>query len=210
MTEELSRYSEVFSKQEDEILKDLFRETNIKHINPRMISGHLQGKFLEMISRISSPDRILEIGTFTGYSAICLARGLKAGGVLHTIEIDPELEDIAMKYFRLSGTENNIILHIGDARLILPEINEIFDIVFIDGDKEYYPDYYRLVFNKVRSGGIIIADNVLWGGKVLNEPSLKDKETLAIMEFNEMVKNDERVENFILPLRDGLNICLKK
>ncbi len=210
MKDELYKYAELFSTQEDDILKNLYRETNIKFINPRMISGHLQGKFLEMISKVSSPSRILEIGTFTGYSAICLAKGLKTGGILHTIEIDAELEDTALKFFSLSGLENQIIMHIGDAKNIIPEINEIFDIVFIDGDKESYPDYYALVFDKVRSGGLIIADNVLWGGKVLSEPSNKDKETKAIMKFNEIAKNDERVENFILPLRDGLNICIKK
>lgn len=209
MNDELIRYAELFSQEEDDILKSLHRETNIKHINPRMLSGHLQGKFLEMISRISCPERILEIGTFTGYSAICLARGLRKTGILHTIEIDRELEDIASKYFNLSGLEKSIIQHFGDAREKIPEINEKFDIVFIDADKENYSIYYQLVFEKVKNGGLIIADNVLWGGKVLNIPSPKDIETNGIIEFNNLVKNDKRVENFILPFRDGLNICRK-
>jgi predicted O-methyltransferase YrrM len=209
MNEALIKYAEMLSKDEDVILNKLNRETHIKHIHPRMLSGHLQGKFLEMISCIYNPEKILEIGTYTGYSAICLAKGLKNAGVLHTIEIDPELEEIAKKYFSLSGFEKSIIMHIGDAMDVINTMDEIFDIVFIDGDKENYPEYYKLLYNRVKTGGLIIADNVLWGGKVVNEPAANDKETKGIIEFNELVKNDKRVENFLLPFRDGIMICRK-
>jgi len=209
MNKELIAYAENNSDDENEILKKLYRETNIKHINPEMLSGHLQGKFFEALSKMVKPERILEIGTFTGYSAICLAKGLSIKGILHTIEVDPELEEIATRYFKLSGMEDKIRMHIGDAKSVITEIDDFFDLVYIDADKINYLNYYKLIFDKVKKGGFIIADNVLWHGKVLNNPDNIDKETNGIIEFNNFVKNDIRVENFILPFRDGLMIIRK-
>ena len=198
------------SDKEDPILAELNRETNLKILRPRMLSGHLQGKILEMISKMINPERILELGTYTGYSAICLAKGLKENGILHTIEINDELEGIISKYLVKSGLENKVKLHFGDVRKIVPEINEQFDLVFIDADKREYLDYYNLVFNHVKPGGFLLADNVLWGGKVIESESLDDEYTKGIFDFNEFIKNDDRVEKVILPLRDGLMLIRKK
>jgi caffeoyl-CoA O-methyltransferase len=195
------------SSAEDPVLAELYRETHCKVLYPRMISGHLQGKLLEFLSRMIQPEAILEIGTYTGYSAICLAKGLKPGGKLHTIEINDELQPLIDKYIRKAGLQDTVILHTGDARKIIPSLEEEFDLVFIDGDKEQYLDYYKEVFRKTRTGGYIIADNVLWSGKVI-APS-KDKETNGIIEFNEFVKNDICIEKLILPFRDGLMLIRK-
>ncbi|MFN8255387.1 MAG: O-methyltransferase [Bacteroidales bacterium] len=206
----LEKYILDHTETEDEILKLIDRETNHKILNPRMLSGHLQGKVLEMISKMIRPDYILEIGTFTGYSAICLAKGLHEGGVLHTIEINDELEAFTKSFFKKSGLEDKIKFHAGNAEHIIPTLNITFDLVFIDGDKREYPEYYRMVFDKVRNGGFILADNVLWNGKVVEPLKQNDDYTKAIIEFNQMVQNDQRVENVILPIRDGIMLMRKK
>jgi predicted O-methyltransferase YrrM len=194
---------------EDEVLHCLYRETNLKTVYPHMLSGQLQGKLLEMISRMMSPSRILEIGTFTGYSAICLARGLRDGGLLHTIDINDELADLALNYFKLAGLEEKIIVHTGDACMLIPELKEVFDLVFIDGDKEQYSEYYKVAMDSLKTGGYILADNVLWGGKVLHPSGMMDKEARGILDFNETVMADPMVEKIFLPLRDGLYLIRK-
>jgi predicted O-methyltransferase YrrM len=198
------------SDREDPVLAELNRETNLKILRPRMLSGHLQGKVLEMISKMIHPERILELGTYTGYSAICLAKGLKEKGILHTIEINDELEEIIRKYFLKAGIENSVDLHFGDARKIIPQLNEQFDLVFIDADKREYLEYYHLVFDVVKPGGFILADNVLWSGKVIELESPDDEYTKGIFDFNRFIKNDDRIEKVILPLRDGLTLIRKK
>ena len=198
------------SDPEDPLLAELNRETNLKVLRPRMLSGHLQGKILEMISKMIQPQKILEIGTYTGYSAICLAKGLKNSGALHTIELNDELEQFIRKYFKKAGLENQINLHIGNALEMIPKINESFDLVFIDGDKREYLKYYQSVFEYVYPGGFILADNVLWSGKVIKQELPDDEYTKGIIEFNEWIKNDHRVEKVILPLRDGLTLIRKK
>ena len=202
-------YAEEHSKPIDDVLLQLYRETHLKVMNPIMLTGFLQGKLLQSFSEMLKPKMVLEIGTFTGYSAICFARGLSRGATLHTIEKDPELESICRKYFNLSGTADKIELHIGDALELIPRMEHTFDLVFIDCDKEIYSEVYELVIDKVVKGGYIIADNVLWHGKVFEEQKLSDRETKAIMQFNEKVKNDKRVDNFLLPFRDGLMIIKK-
>lgn len=207
---ELEKYAEEHSLKESDLLYRLNRETHIKVLMPRMLSGAMQGKLLEMLSCMIRPKQILEIGTYTGYSAICLAKGLPADGVLHTIEKNPELESIAKKYFAEAEIEHQISYHLGNAKDIIPQINEIFDLVFLDADKENYLNYYHLVFDKIRTGGYILADNVFWSGKVLTTPNPHDKEAIGIIEFNEFIQQDERVENVMLPLRDGLSLIRKK
>ena len=197
------------SSKEPEILKDLNKETYLKVLNPRMLSGHLQGRFLSIITKLIKPKKILEIGTYTGYSAICMAEGLVENGIIHTIDINEELVSIQNKYFKKSKCNNSITQHVGDARNIIKNINEEFDVVFLDADKENYIEYYELVIEKVKKGGLIIADNVLWTGKVV-EPNKDDDElTQYLIDFNKMINEDDRVENIILPIRDGLNIILK-
>jgi len=196
------------SSSEPEVLQKLNRETYSKVLMPRMLSGHLQGRILSMLSHMIQPSRILEIGTYTGYSAICLSEGLKQDGKLYSIDINEELETMVRSYFKKANVEDKIDFRIGNALEIIPTINDILDIVFIDADKENYSNYYNLVFDKVRVGGYIIADNVLWSGKVLDEIS-KDKDTAAIKNFNKMVHEDKRVEHLLLPVRDGLMIARK-
>ena len=198
------------SDDEDPVLAELNRETNLKILRPRMLSGHLQGKILEMLSKMIRPKRILEIGTYTGYSAICLAKGLKEKGVLHSIEINDELEEIITKYIQKSGLQNQINVHFGNALEIMPALNETFDLVFIDGDKREYLAYYELVLKYVKPGGFILADNVLWSGKVIELETPDDEYTKGIFDFNDFLKNDKRVEKVILPLRDGLTLIRKK
>ncbi|HLP52507.1 MAG TPA: O-methyltransferase [Chitinophagales bacterium] len=207
VSQALENYVEQFSSPEDEVLRELSRETHLKIQMPQMVSGHIQGQVLQFISQLLQPKRILEIGTFTGYSAICLAKGLTADGLLHTIDINEELQSMCARYFEKAGVANKIKHHAGNAKEIIPTLEETFDLVFIDADKINYSAYYDLVFDKVRVGGYIIADNVLWSGKVLEEK--KDKDTLAIHQYNEKIANDPRVKNFILTLRDGLNIVYK-
>lgn len=203
----IENYIQQHSTTEDKILQELSRETHMKVQMPQMLSGHLQGLFLEFVSRMVQPKRILEIGTYTGYSAICLAKGLTDDGILYTIDINDELEPMNTKYFGKAGISGKVQRLSGNAVKLIPEIDETFDIVFIDADKQNYATYLDLVFNKVRKGGYIIADNVLWSGKVAEEK--KDKDTLAIDLYNKQVAGDERLINYILPLRDGLNIAQK-
>lgn len=207
---ELEKYILAHTEEEDPVLNELNRETYVNVLRPRMLSGHLQGKILEMFSCMVSPVRILEIGTFTGYSAICLAKGLAEGGKLHTIEINDELENIARKYIDKAGFADRVVCHIGDACEIIPSLNETFDLVFIDGDKREYSRYFDLVFDKVRPGGFILADNILWSGKVTEEVDVRDEQTIGILQFNKKMKNDSRVSPVILPLRDGLMLIRKK
>lgn len=194
---------------EEDYLQELDRETHLKVLRSRMLSGHLQGQILSMISCMIQPKCILEIGTFTGYSALCLAKGLAKDGQLHTIEIDDELESIAQKYFTKSGMADRIFQHIGDACEIIPSINHKFDLVFIDADKREYSDYYKLVFDHIRVGGFILADNILWDGKVVDPDAASEEQTRGILEFNDLVQNDSRVQNVILPVRDGIMVVQK-
>ncbi len=195
---------------EDPLLAELKRQTYIRVLNPKMISGHYQGKFLEMISYMIRPAMALEIGTFTGYSAICMGRGLADGGILHTIDINDEIRDLASGYIGRAGLEKRIRMHTGDALKIIPALEGPFDLVFIDGEKSEYREYYNLVLTKVKKGGFILADNVLWDNKVWNPEYFDDQDTSHIRSFNEMICNDNRVENFLLPIRDGLMIVRKK
>lgn len=205
LDEDLERYAEQHSSEEDKVLQELSRETYLKVQMPNMLSGNLQGRFLEMVSIMLKPRRILEIGTFTGYSGISLAQGLTQDGLLYTIDVNEELQHMVARYVKQKNLSDKVKQFIGDARTIIGGLNEVFDLVFIDADKINYSNYYDLVFEKVRIGGYIIADNVLWSGKVLNEK--KDKDTLAIDAYNKKVLADKRVESYILPLRDGLNIA---
>jgi len=198
------------SDPEDPLLAELNRETNLKVLRPRMLSGHLQGKILEMISKMIRPQKILEIGTYTGYSAICLAKGLQKNGVLHTIEINDELEHFIRKYLQKARLESKIYLHIGNALEIIPKLNQNFDLIFIDGDKRQYSEYYHAIFDYVKPGGFILADNVLWSGKVIELESPDDEYTKGIFTFNKLITKDNRVEKIILPLRDGLTLIRKK
>ena len=203
MIRKIEQYILNHTSPEDPVLEDLYRQTHIRFINPNMASGHQQGIFLEMISKMIRPEMILEIGTFTGYSAICLAKGLKPGGKLVTIEINDELISFANSYFIRAGAENKIIQLTGNALDIIPGLEFMFDLVFIDGDKREYINYYRLIIDKVKPGGFIIADNVLWGGKVL-EKETSDPQARGIIGFNEMIMNEKNIENVLLPIRDGL------
>jgi predicted O-methyltransferase YrrM len=195
--------------EEDELLTKLYRKANVQLLHPRMLAGHLQGRILKMLVRMHRPQRILEIGTYTGYAALCLAEGLPEGGEIHTVEIDDEMEDFIREQLEQSPFKDKIRLHIGDVRDVLPGLDGQFDMVYIDGDKREYCDYYDLVFGRVVSGGIILADNTLWSGKVLEKPIPNDLQTIGIVRFNEKIKQDKRIEKIILPLRDGLTIIYK-
>lgn len=196
--------------EEDDVLKELDRETHLKVLGARMLSGHLQGQLLAMISRMIRPKFILELGTFTGYSAICLSKGLQAEGKIVTIEIDDELESLAAKYFKKAGIQGQVEQRIGSALEIIPTLNEKFDLVFIDADKREYVEYYNLLIDRLESGAFIIADNTLWSGKVLDKPRVDDFQTHGILAFNTLIKNDNRVEKVLLPLRDGMTLIRKK
>ena len=203
-------YIAAYSQPQDQVLAWLEKQTHLRTNHARMLCGPVEGKLLEMISGMISPGRILEIGAFTGYSSICLARGLKKGGMLDTLESNDELEDLIREAYRRAGLEDRIRLYLGDAKKIIPGLDKIYDLVFIDANKREYTRYYDLVWDKVRPGGYILADNVLWNGKVFSEQAPGDAQTRGIMEFNERVRNDPRVENVILPLRDGLSLIRKK
>jgi caffeoyl-CoA O-methyltransferase len=209
LDERLTAYIEAHTKEEPELLQQLNRETWAKVIMPRMLSGHLQGQVLAMFSKMIQPGRILEIGTYTGYSALCMAEGLADNGKLYTIDINEELEEIVHRFISASSYHDKIITMTGDATRLIPEIDETFDLVFIDADKENYSRYYDLVFEKVRKGGFIIADNVLWSGNVLKKPADMDEETLAIDSYNKKLLMDSRVENVLFPIRDGLMVARK-
>lgn len=206
LPEKINNYVEVHSEDEPKILQELSRETWQKVLNPRMLSGHFQGRILALLSKLISPKTILEIGTYTGYSALCLAEGLKPEGTIHTIDINEELVDLQRKYFTKAGIGNQIIQHTGDALEIIPELEEKFDLVFIDADKSNYVRYFHAIIDKMNSGGVILSDNVLWSGKVLEKVSAKDKDTLVLIDYNKILKNDPRIETVLLPIRDGLTI----
>jgi caffeoyl-CoA O-methyltransferase len=208
MTEKLDQFLHENASPEDPLLEELYRQTHLRFVNPNMSSGHLQGKLLEFISRMIQPKYILEIGTFTGYSAICLSRGLRRGGKLVTIEINDELTSFAGQYFKKAGAASRIIQIMGDALKIIPGLKFEFDLAFIDGDKREYTGYFNLVMEKIKPGGFILADNVLWGGKVLDEET-GDPQTRGIIEFNRMIRTTESIDRMILPLRDGLALIRK-
>jgi len=210
LPQEIEDYALKNSDAESDILKQLNRETHLKMTMPQMMSGHMQGLMLQMFSKMIRPKNILEIGTFTGYSAICLASGLQQGGMLHTIDVNEEFQEMIQRYIKEAGLESKIHLHIGSAVDIIPSLKEEFDLVFIDADKENYSVYYNLVFPKVKQGGFIIADNVLWSGKILNPVMKMDVETKSLFDYNLKIQGDSRVENVLLPLRDGLMIARKK
>lgn len=216
MTSELERYIIDHISPEDPVLAELDRQTHLRVIQPRMLSGHWQGQLLTMLTAMVRPKRVLELGTFTGYSAIAMARGLtEEGAVVHTVEINDELEDFAAEYIEKAGLRNRIVQHIGPALEVVPKLGGVFDLVFIDADKREYPDYYRMLLDGgfVRSGGIVLADNVLWYGKVSEEATGtagNDRQTQGILEFNRMVREDSRVEKVIVPLRDGLTLIRVK
>jgi caffeoyl-CoA O-methyltransferase len=200
-------YAEKHTTQENELLKNINRQTHASVMMPRMLSGHLQGRLLSMLSSMIRPKYILEIGTYTGYSALCLSEGLQAGGKLITIDINEELEDRVRQYFREAGAHDKIDFRIGNAIDIIPQLKEKFDLVFIDADKENYSRYFDLVIDRVNLNGFILADNVLWSGKVIEQK--QDKDTKAIVEFNARVHADARVENVLLPVRDGIMVMRK-
>lgn len=209
LPDSIAEYAEKFSSPEPDVLKKLNRDTHAKVLRPRMLAGHLQGRLLSFISRMVNPERILEIGTYTGYSAICLAEGLQENGLLHTIDHNPELRDFAAGFIRQAGYNKQIIQHTGEAIDVLPFIDDRFDLVYLDADKTNYIRYFELIFPKLRQGGIVLADNVLWGGKVLEKVSGKDEETLGIVRFNNYVRKHAGVRNLLLPFRDGLMIIEK-
>ncbi len=202
----LEKYIQDSSEDEPELLKELSRETHLKVIQPRMITGHFQGRVLSMLSKIINPTKILEIGTYTGYSALCLAEGLRKEGQLHTIDINEELTNFQRRYFDKSGFGSQLIQHTGDALQIIPTLNMTFDLIFIDAEKREYPKYFDAVINKTKPGSIILSDNVLWSGKVVETVDEKDMATKVLLDYNRMLKNDPRVETVLLPIRDGLTL----
>ncbi len=210
ISKELAQYCENHTSPENDLLSDLNRETHLKVISPRMLSGHLQGRFLSFISKLQKPKLIIEIGTYTGYSALCLAEGLSENGKLISIDINEETSSYAQSYINKSSYHHQIELVVEDAKVFITKIKEPIDLVFIDADKKNYLPYYQLIIEKLNSGGVIIADNVLWSGKITMPVSEMDRETLALHEFNMFVQNDVRVENMCLPIRDGLMVIRKK
>lgn len=209
LDKELDDYVVKHTEVEPKHLAELNRKTWIEILNPRMIAGHFQGRVLSMLSHMIQPKFILEIGTFTGYSAICWGEGLAEGGEIHTIDINEELETLAHKYVEKAGLDKQVHFHIGNAIDIIPTLDYQWDIVFLDADKGNYTNYYNLVFNKVKKGGYIVADNVLWNGKVIDPKAWEELDTKAILAFNEMVQKDNRVQNVLFPIRDGLMVIRK-
>ena len=206
ISQELEDYIENHSQKEPELLAALNKETYQKILLPRMLSGHFQGRVLSMLSKLIRPKNILEIGTYTGYSALCLCEGMQENGILHTIDIKEELVDFQRKYFDKSPWGNQIIQHLGEAVDIIPTLDVRFDLVFIDADKENYLNYFELIVPKMNKGGIILSDNVLWSGKVLEPLQPNDSSTKILLEYNELLKNDSRIETVLLPIRDGLTV----
>ena len=206
ISQELEEYIEQHSEKEPELLAALNKETYQKILLPRMLSGHFQGRVLSMLSKLIRPVNILEIGTYTGYSALCLCEGIQENGMLHTIDIKEELFDFQRKYFDKSSWGNQIVQHLGEAIDIIPTLNLKFDLVFIDADKENYINYFELIVPKMNKGGIILSDNVLWSGKILDPLQPNDLSTKVLMEYNQLLKNDPRVETVLLPIRDGLTV----
>lgn len=209
-SEAIEEYILSHSDDEGELLAALNRDANVNLLRPRMLSGHLQGRILKMFCRMLAPKRVLEIGTYTAYATLCMAEGMAPDGRIHTIEINDEMEDFINKYLDRSPHKEKITVHFGDALEVIPKLEGEFDLVFIDADKRLYSEYYDLVFPMVRPGGLILADNTLWDGHVIEVPRSADKQTLGIMAFNDKIKRDDRVEKVILPLRDGLTMIWKK
>lgn len=210
-SDEIEAYILSHTDEEGALLTALTRDANVNLLRPRMLSGHLQGRILKMFCRMMRPRTVVEIGTYTGYATLCIAEGLEEGSLIHTIEINDEMEDFIRKYLSQSPDKDKIRLHIGDAMEIIPQLGETFDMVFIDGDKRMYSEYYDLVFPFVRQGGLILVDNTLWDGKILEENiPTSDKQTRGILAFNEKIQYDDRIEKVILPLRDGLTMIWKK
>ena len=210
LPENIDQYASDHSQKEPELLQELFRETWQKALVPRMISGHFQGRVLSMISKLSNPKTILEIGTYTGYSALCLAEGLQTGGVLHTIDHNEELYDFQRKYFDRSDHKDQIKQYVGEALAVITEIEGPFDLVFIDADKANYSNYFEAIIDKMNPGGVILSDNVLWSGKVTEVPNPKDEDTKALIAYNQMMNEDPRIETVLLPIRDGLTVSRVK
>lgn len=206
ISEELENYVAAHSENEPELLQQLNKETHQKVLQPRMLSGHFQGRVLSMLSKIINPKHILELGTYTGYATLCMVEGLCEDGTIDTIDINEELEEIQSKYFEQSGKRNQIIQHIGNALEIIPLLDKKFDLVFIDADKENYINYWNLIVPMMNKGGIILSDNVLWSGKVLEKLKPNDKSTPILLEYNKITKEDPRVETVLLPIRDGLTV----
>ncbi|GAB5475984.1 MAG: O-methyltransferase [Maribacter sp.] len=207
LSEVLETYIQEHSEAEPKLLQELTRETHLKVVRPRMITGHFQGRVLSILSKLINPKYILEIGTYTGYSALCLAEGLRKTGMLHTIDINPELTDMQRRYFDQSGFGEQIIQHLGDALEIIPRLEQVFDLVFIDAEKLSYDAYFEAVLQRTTSGSIILSDNVLWSGKVVAPLDPKDKVTPILLNYNRKLKEDPRVETVLLPIRDGLTLC---
>lgn len=210
ISDALDEYAINHTSPEPDLLSRLSRETNLKILQPRMLSGHFQGRILSIISKLIKPTRILEIGTYTGYSALCLAEGLAENGELHTIDINEELTDIQNKYFNLSPYSEKIITHLGTAIDLIPTIPGTFDLVFIDADKPNYPSYLDLIIEKLNPGGVLLTDNVLWSGKVVQKVEDDDESTRALLKYNKRIVEDNRLETVLLPVRDGLSITRKK
>jgi len=210
ISEELDDYAVAHSAKEPELLQKLTRETYQKVVQPRMLSGHYQGRILSMIAKLANPKVIVEIGTYTGYSALCLAEGLQPDGILHTIDVNEELVDLQKKYFDASPYAKNIKQHLGPALDIIPQLEGEFDLVFMDADKPNYPAYFNLIIDRLRPGGLILSDNVLWSGKVVEPLNPKDISTKALLEYNKILAEDERLETVLLAVRDGLTVSRKK
>lgn len=208
--EAIEKYILSHIDEEGDLLKRLDRDAHVNLLKPRMLSGHLQGRMLKMFCRMIQPKYILELGTFTAYATLCLAEGAADDAEIHTLEVNDEMEDFIMKYLHQTKLKDKIHLHIGDALEIIPTLNCTFDLVFIDANKRHYIEYYNAIFDKVRSGGLIVADNTLWDGHVLDTPKQSDKQTIGIQAFNDMIAKDDRVEKVILPIRDGLTLIWKK
>lgn len=206
LPEKLEDYITNHSQKEPKLLQELSRETWQKVLSPRMLSGHFQGRVLSMISKLVNPTNILEIGTFTGYSALCLAEGIKENGTLHTVDKNEELYDLQRKYFEKSSFDHQIVQHVGNATDIIPRLDVKFDLVFIDADKSNYSNYFHLIIDKMNKGGVILSDNVLWSGKVIEKLQPKDIDTPALIEYNKLMNTDPRVETVIFPIRDGLTL----
>ncbi|WP_172916774.1 O-methyltransferase [Capnocytophaga canis] len=206
LPKEIEKYASEHTENEPLLLQELTRRTHLQVLQPRMISGHFQGRVLSLLSKLISPSAILEIGTYTGYATLCLAEGLQKNGVLHTIDIKEELQELQREFFDRSGKGKQIIQHLGKAKDIIPTLETKFDLVFIDADKQNYAIYFDLIINKMNSGGIIVSDNVLWSGKVVQNVKSNDKQTLALLEYNKKIKEDPRVETVLFPIRDGLTV----
>lgn len=206
LPKEIEEYASEHTENEPLLLQELTRRTHLQVLQPRMISGHFQGRILSLLSKLISPSAILEIGTYTGYATLCLAEGLQKNGVLHTIDIKEELQELQREFFDRSGKGKQIIQHLGKAKDIIPTLETKFDLVFIDADKQNYAIYFDLIINKMNSGGIIVSDNVLWSGKVVQNVKSNDKQTLALLEYNKKIKEDPRVETVLFPIRDGLTV----